>query len=101
MASLVEGDLKAPFQKLQHRDVGEGVSPFLGLLHFILDPHLIMLSIKQGGIKYHFSVFGMTRPGSEPRSSGPLANNILIRLMTQYIYIYKNIYIKRLRYIYI
>ena len=33
-----------------------------------------MLSAKQGGIKYHFKVFGMTRPGIEPRSPGPLAN---------------------------
>ena len=25
-----------------------------------------MLSVKQEGIKYHFWVFGMTRPGIEP-----------------------------------
>ena len=30
---------------------------FLGLLHFTLDPYLIMLSVKQGGIKYHFLSF--------------------------------------------
>ena len=29
-------------------------------------------------IKYQFSVFGMTRPGIEPRSSGPLANTLHI-----------------------
>ena len=28
-----------------------------------------MLSVKQGGIKYHFWVFGMTRLGIETRSS--------------------------------
>ena len=61
------------FQKLQHRGVGEGTTPFHGLLHFILDPYLIMLSVKQGGIKYHFWVFGMTRAGIEPRSTGPLS----------------------------
>ena len=33
-----------------------------------------MLSIKQGGIKYYFWVFGMTRPGIEPQSLGPLVN---------------------------
>ena len=27
---------------------------FPGLLHFTLDPYLIILSVKQGGIKYHF-----------------------------------------------
>ena len=34
--------------------VRKGATPFPGLLHFTLDPYLIMLSIKQGGIKYHF-----------------------------------------------
>ena len=43
-----------PFQELLHRDVGEGTTPFPELLHFILDPYLIMLSVKQGSIKYHF-----------------------------------------------
>ena len=39
-----------------------------------------MLSVKQGGIKYYFFlVFGMTRSGIEPQSSGPLANTLLIR----------------------
>ena len=35
------------------------------------DPCLIMLSVKQGGIKYHFWVIGMIRHGIEPRSPGP------------------------------
>ena len=34
--------------------LGEGATPFPGLLHFTLDPYLTMLSIKQGNIKYHF-----------------------------------------------
>ena len=55
-----------------HRGVGESATPFPGLLHFILDPHLIMLSVKQDGIEYHFLIFGMTRPGIEPRSSGQI-----------------------------
>ena len=33
---------------------GEGATPSPGLLHFTLDPYLTMLSVKQGGIKYHF-----------------------------------------------
>ena len=38
-----------------HRhSVGEGATSFPGLLHFPLDTYLIMLSVKQGGIKYHF-----------------------------------------------
>ena len=33
---------------------GEGATLFPGSLHFIVDPYLIMLSVKQGGIKFHF-----------------------------------------------
>ena len=55
----------------------EGGTPFPRLLHFTLDPNLIMLSFKQDGFKYHFWVFGMTRPGIEPWSSGPLTNTLL------------------------
>ena len=44
------------------------------LLHFTLDTYLILLIVKQGGIKYHFKVFGMTWPRIEPKSPGPLAN---------------------------
>ena len=51
MVTLVEVD---PVQYQLHRGVGEGSTPFPGLLHFILDPYLIMQSVFQGGIKYHF-----------------------------------------------
>ena len=47
LVTLVEGDPKTPFSKV----VWEGATRFLGLAHFTLDPYLIMLSIKQGGIK--------------------------------------------------
>ena len=42
---------RLPFLFLQHRGVGEGATPFPGLLYFTLDPYVIMLNIKQGGIK--------------------------------------------------
>ena len=41
-----------------------------------------MLSVKQGGIKYRFWVFGMTQPGIEPRSPRPLANTLTARPMS-------------------
>ena len=63
----------------------EGCYSFPWSLHFTLDAYLIILSVKQGGIKYHFWVFGMTRPKIEPRSPGPLANTLLIRPMAQFI----------------
>ena len=37
-----------------------------------------MLSVKQSSIKYHFWVFGMTRPGIEPSSPGALAKTLII-----------------------
>ena len=58
----------------------------LSLLH---DPYLIMLSVKQGGIKYHFSVFGMTRPGIERRSPDPLENTLTIMAMVSPAHIYE------------
>ena len=45
---------RLPFQQLLHQGVGEGTTPFLGLLQFTLDMYLIFLSVKQGDIKYHF-----------------------------------------------
>ena len=42
-----------------------------------------MLSVKQRGIKYHFKVFGVTGPGIEPRSPGPLAKTLLTRPMSR------------------
>ena len=42
------------FHWLRHQGVGEGATLFPGLLHFTLDPYIIILSVKQGGIKYHF-----------------------------------------------
>ena len=46
--------LRLLFQYLLHWGVGEGATPFLGLLYFTPDTYLIMLSVKQGGIKYDF-----------------------------------------------
>ena len=56
LSTGVEGDQKAPFSiATTPRCRRGGATPFLGLLHFTLDPYLIMLSVKQWGIKYHFS----------------------------------------------
>ena len=40
------------------------------------------MSVKQGGIKYHFKVFGMIHLGIEPRSPGSLAIYIYDSLNT-------------------
>ena len=45
LVTVVEGDLKTPFSI---------TTPFPGLVDFTHDTYLIILSIKQRGIKYHF-----------------------------------------------
>ena len=50
MATIFESNPKAPFSIAAI----SGATPFLGLIHFILDPYLIVLSAKQGGLNYHF-----------------------------------------------
>ena len=52
LLTKVEGDPKAPFLIATTQGVGEDATPFPGLIHFTLDPYLIMLTVKQGGIKY-------------------------------------------------
>ncbi len=73
-----------PFQYLLHQSVGEGATPFPGLLYFTLDTYLIFLSVKQGVSSTIFKVFVMTRPRIEPRSPGPLRNTLPNRLMIQF-----------------
>ena len=41
----------------------------------------MMLIVKQGGTKYHFLSFGITRTGIGPQSPGPLADTLLIKPM--------------------
>ena len=62
MAIVVEGDLKAPFSIATAQRCRRGCN---SLLNFTLDSYLIMLSVKQGCIKYNFWVFGITRPEIE------------------------------------
>ena len=54
MVTVVKHDSKVPFSITVHQGVGKGTTPFPGLLHFTFDTYLIMLSVKQGDIKYHF-----------------------------------------------
>ena len=54
LATIVEGNQKAPFSIATTPMCRGRRYSFPGLLYFTLDPYLIMLSAKQGGIKYHF-----------------------------------------------
>ena len=54
LVTLVESDSKDPFSIATTPKCREGHNSFPGLLPFTLDAYLIMLSVKQGSIKYHF-----------------------------------------------
>ena len=53
LVTLVEGDQKAPFSLATTPRKGATPFPWY-VLHFTLDTYFILLSVKQGGIKYHF-----------------------------------------------
>ena len=52
LETVVEGDTKAYFSIATTMKCREGPTVFPGLLHFTLDPYLILLSVKQSSIKY-------------------------------------------------
>ena len=79
MATIVKGDHNARFSIATTLRRWGGRYSFPGLLHCTPNTYLILLCVKQEGIKYHFKVFGMTRPGIEPSSPGPLANSLRTR----------------------
>ena len=54
LANLFEGDPNYPFSLAITSSCRVGATPFPWLLHFTFDPYLIMLSVKQVGIKYYF-----------------------------------------------
>ena len=62
----------------------KSATPFPRLFHFILDPYLIVLSAKQGSIKYHSLSLWYDLTWDWTQSLGPLENTLLIRLMAQY-----------------
>ena len=56
LETVVKGDLKASFLITTTLRCRERRKSFVGggLLHFTRDTNLIVISVKQSGIKYHF-----------------------------------------------
>ena len=54
LVTVEEGDQMDPFSIATILRCREGATSFPGLLHFTLDTYVILLSVKQGGVKYHF-----------------------------------------------
>ena len=54
LATIVKGGPKAPFSTATIPRCREGHYFFPWIAPLYLDTYLLMLSVKQGGIKYHF-----------------------------------------------
>ena len=54
LVTVFEGDPKVPFSIASTPKCREGPTPFFVLLNLIIDMYLILLSVKQGDIRYHF-----------------------------------------------
>ena len=89
LATLVEGDQKAPFSiatTLRCRGRVLLLSQNCSTLPLIRTLYCRVLSKEVSSTI--FKVFGMTRPGIEPRSPGSLANTLPTRPMSRFIWWY-------------
>ena len=77
VVAIVEGDLKGTVS-ITATPRG-GATPFPGLLYFTFDTHLIMTSVKQVIIVYHFLIFDITQHVIERHSPGLLVKTLHIR----------------------
>ena len=94
MATVVEGDQKAPFSIATTPGCRGGRYSFPNCSTLPLIRTLYCWVLSKEVSSTIFKLFGMTRNGIEPRSSGQLANTLPTRLMSRlYIYIYIYIYI--------
>ena len=81
LATVVESNLKAPlFGSYYTKVLGRELLLSLECAT-TLDPYNAVLS--KAASSTSFWVFGMTRPGIEPRSPGPLANTLTIELRSR------------------
>ena len=98
LATIVEGDPKAPFSIATTLRCRGGrysfpwIAPlFHGLLHFSLDMCLIILSVNQGSIKYYFLCLWYNFR-IEPRSPGPLVNILNVMPVSSFPIVERNPY---------
>ena len=82
---MIKSYLKVPFSIATSWRFRGACYSFPWIAPLALDPYLIMLSVKQGDIKYHFWVFDMTWPQIEPQSYRPLVNTLTIMPMRRFV----------------
>ena len=79
LATVVEGDQKAPFPIATTPEEGRALLLSLDCSTLPLIRTLYCWVLSKGVSSTIFKVFGITRPGIEPRSPGLLANTLLTR----------------------
>ena len=89
LATVVEGDSKAPFSLATTPRWKGGCNSFPWIAPLILDTFLIMMSVKQGGIKYHFSSLWYDSTWDWT----PVSQELSLYHLCVHIYIYIYIYI--------
>ena len=72
----IKCDPKAQFSMATIPRCRGGNYSFFWIVPLTLDPYLIILSVKQGTIKYHFLSLWYESTWDEPWSCGPLANTL-------------------------
>ena len=77
-STVVKGDLKASFSIVTASRCREGRNSFPWIAPLTHDPYLIMLSVKEWGIKYHFLSLWYDSTWGWTLSPRPLANTLPI-----------------------
>ena len=92
LVTIIEGNPKAPFSRATTPMCRGRRYSFPGLLYFTLDPYLIMLSVKQRGIKYHFLSLWYDSTWDWTQVSRAIGQCPVYIYIYIYIYIYLYIY---------
>ena len=92
LATVVEGNQKAPFSIATTLRCRRRCYSFPELLHFTLICTLYCWVFSKEVSSTIFKVFGMTWPGTEPKSPGPLANTSKQLLLQVNIFNANNLY---------
>ena len=95
---FVEGHQKAPFSIAATPKCRGVLLLFLGCSTLPLIRTLYCWVLSREVSSTIFKVFGMTRPGIEPRSPGPLANTLSTKPMSRYWVKYQSFLFKQLNY---
>ena len=85
LATVIEGDPKAPFSVATTPRCKGGRYSFSSMAPLIVDPYLIMLSVKEEITKYDFLCVWYNTTWTESQFSGSLENTLPTRQMSRFV----------------